>query len=226
MGFPLSDVGPTTATHNTGFRISDNGISESESHRRRRSDPFSGQFPLDDSSGVGVTLTGVSRETLLSPACPGVVRLNRYKCGAVCSVRPRIHAPTGEQVRPGAMRMTALNARQCPSGTPPEATAWWVGRRSNCSYAGIKKAVRAVFHVKQSPNGRNPTAPRTGQRYPRQGDTAGVPPGEGQLEGGASTPMMRFRSSTLANSMLTFPLRAPRVIFTLVSKRSDNDVAR
>src|SRR5690242_7379989 len=43
---------------------------------------------------------------------------------------------------------------------------------------------------------------------------------------GPRTFIMRLRSSTLANSMLTRPLRAPSVIFTLVSKRSESDDAR
>lgn len=45
-------------------------------------------------------------------------------------------------------------------------------------------------------------------------------------EPGANTSIIRLRSSTLANSMLTRPLRAPSEIFTFVSRRSESDEAR
>lgn len=45
-------------------------------------------------------------------------------------------------------------------------------------------------------------------------------------EPGAKTSIMRLRSSTLANSILTRPFRAPKEIFTLVSRRSESDEAR
>lgn len=46
------------------------------------------------------------------------------------------------------------------------------------------------------------------------------------VEPGARTSMIRFRSSTLANSMLTLPFLTPREILTFVSRRSESDDAR
>ena len=46
------------------------------------------------------------------------------------------------------------------------------------------------------------------------------------LDPGARTSIIRFRSSTLANSMLTLPLRTPSEILTFVSKRSDSEDAK
>lgn len=165
----------------------------------------------------------------------------RYAAGGA----QRATVPHG--IRAAASGATILKARSCPGPRAQRSP-----RPASCPATGLERRLRSVLDQRVSRY--NPLPDHLcHDRAPKRGPWR-CAPGDSEVQlspdqclppqkwagftwnrpisrfcyspFGFRTPMIRFKSSTLAKSMATLPLRAPKVIFTLVSSRSESAVAR